>query len=306
MASWSVFEAAAPAMAAAGQKLTYQYGPGSGYLASIDSRGMPSISEAVAEVRDDTLLVRPGAESGQAEHLVADPRVAFHTDGPEEVDDEFYVAGRALEAGEGWLEIDIERALTATYRPRAEGNTWPPKYERWRDPSWERGVVASAEAAALPPAVGWERFAEEEAALARLARDQIRFVGIGLGYLATRRRDGAPRIHPFCPTFSGDRLFGLIAPSPKQHDLLRDPRCAVHACHFPKAPHGVLLTCIAVPRDDPGLDAQVRASAAADGMTSSEDERLFEFLVAGVRLIQRQGSRTVEVHRWQPRPLVAG
>ncbi len=48
--------------------------------------------------------------------------------------------------------------------------------------------------------------------------------GPGLGFLATVRKDGGPRVHPFCPTICGDGIYGLIGPSPKRHDLLRDGR----------------------------------------------------------------------------------
>jgi hypothetical protein len=53
--------------------------------------------------------------------------------------------------------------------------------------------------------------------------------GVGLAFLATVRPDGGPRIHPFCPLISDADLFGFIIPSPKQGDLRRDGRCAIHS-----------------------------------------------------------------------------
>jgi hypothetical protein len=51
-----------------------------------------------------------------------------------------------------------------------------------------------------------------------------------VAYLATVRRDGAPRLHPFCPVLAGGRLFAAIPrTSPKGWDLRRDPRCVIHA-----------------------------------------------------------------------------
>jgi hypothetical protein len=51
-----------------------------------------------------------------------------------------------------------------------------------------------------------------------------------VAYLAAVRPDGAPRLHPFCPIIAGGRLFAAIPhSSPKGHDLLRDPRCVIHA-----------------------------------------------------------------------------
>jgi hypothetical protein len=55
-----------------------------------------------------------------------------------------------------------------------------------------------------------------------------------IAYLATVRRDGAPRLHPFCPILAGGRLFAAIPfASPKGHDLRRDPRCVIHAMPGP-------------------------------------------------------------------------
>jgi hypothetical protein len=51
-----------------------------------------------------------------------------------------------------------------------------------------------------------------------------------ISYLGTVRRDGGPRVHPFCPILADGRLFACIPrSSPKGWDLRRDPRCVVHA-----------------------------------------------------------------------------
>jgi hypothetical protein len=51
-----------------------------------------------------------------------------------------------------------------------------------------------------------------------------------LSYLGTVRRDGGPRVHPFCPILADGRLFAAIPrSSPKGWDLRRDPRCVIHA-----------------------------------------------------------------------------
>jgi hypothetical protein len=44
-----------------------------------------------------------------------------------------------------------------------------------------------------------------------------------VSYIATVRRDGGPRLHPFCPVLAGGRLFAAIPlSSPKGWDLRRD------------------------------------------------------------------------------------
>ncbi len=48
-------------------------------------------------------------------------------------------------------------------------------------------------------------------------------------YLATIRLDGSPRVHPVSPFIADGHLFLHMEPtSPKKHDLLRDPRFALH------------------------------------------------------------------------------
>jgi hypothetical protein len=82
----------------------------------------------------------------------------------------------------------------------------------------------------------WKEFAAAAPALARTGRELLTQFGVGLAFLATLRRDGAPRLHPVCPVLSDDRLFVLITPdSPKRHDLVRDARYALQTFPQPKA-----------------------------------------------------------------------
>jgi uncharacterized pyridoxamine 5'-phosphate oxidase family protein len=49
-----------------------------------------------------------------------------------------------------------------------------------------------------------------------------------VAYLATIRKDGSPRIHPFTPIVGDGHFFVFMEPaSPKGHDLRRDKRFAV-------------------------------------------------------------------------------
>jgi hypothetical protein len=57
--------------------------------------------------------------------------------------------------------------------------------------------------------------------------------GVGLGFLGTIRPDGGPRLHPFCPILADENLYGFIISSPKQRDLSRDGRYAVHSFPTP-------------------------------------------------------------------------
>jgi hypothetical protein len=84
--------------------------------------------------------------------------------------------------------------------------------------------------------VTWKEFAAAEPDLAAIGRSLLFQFKVGLAFLATVRRDGAPRLHPVCPVLSDDRLFVLITPlSPKRRDLLGDGRYALQSFPQPKA-----------------------------------------------------------------------
>jgi hypothetical protein len=83
--------------------------------------------------------------------------------------------------------------------------------------------------------VTWRAFATAAPDLARAGEALLTQFGVGLAFLATVRRDGAPRLHPVCPVISGDGLYVLItAASPKCGDLARDGRYALQTFPQPK------------------------------------------------------------------------
>ena len=76
----------------------------------------------------------------------------------------------------------------------------------------------------------WQEFENAAPAMAAKGRALIYQHGAPLGYLATIRADGGPRIHPFCPVLAEGKLWAFILKtSPKCGDLLRDGRYALHA-----------------------------------------------------------------------------
>jgi hypothetical protein len=133
-------------------------------------------------------------------------------------------------------------------------------------------------------AVHWVEFAAAAPDIAEGGRKLIYQHGIGLGYLATVRADGGPRVHPFCPILHEGRLYGLIAESPKQRDLVRDGRFAIHTFPMEEVDDEFYCTGRAAPCDDAALVEAVRATAVAAGMTSTGDERCFEFLLESALL----------------------
>jgi hypothetical protein len=123
----------------------------------------------------------------------------------------------------------------------------------------------------------WAEFERGSREVAEAGRGLLYQFGIGLGYLATVRKDGGPRLHPFCPVIFEGGLYGLIAPSPKQRDLLRDGRYAVHSFPRPDRDDEFYITGTARHLDDSELEEKVRTAFEATGGHSDASEALFEF-----------------------------
>jgi hypothetical protein len=111
--------------------------------------------------------------------------------------------------------------------------------------------------------VTWKEFAAAEPDLADVGRSLLFQFNVGLAFLATVRRDGAPRLHPVCPVLSADRLFVLIIPtSPKRHDLRRDGRYALQTFPQPKPGSDEFsIAGKAVGVDDPAVRAAILRDA---------------------------------------------
>jgi len=110
-----------------------------------------------------------------------------------------------------------------------------------------------------------------------------------VSYIATVRRDGGPRLHPFCPVLAGGRLFAAIPrSSPKGQDLRR---CVIHALPGPEDDEFCVRAAAAEVTDDPAVRALAGAVVAASGVggmiESVSRDPLFEF-----DLVQ------VDVARW--------
>ena len=106
----------------------------------------------------------------------------------------------------------------------------------------------------------WSDLEAAEPAMAATARRLFWIPGFGLGYLATVRRDGGPRIHPINISIVDGRLVAFIVPSPKLDDLRRDGRYALHAPGSDTENDEVMVAGRAVVRDG---DAGFRAAAVA-------------------------------------------
>jgi hypothetical protein len=100
--------------------------------------------------------------------------------------------------------------------------------------------------------ITWTQFTQQQPALAETGRGQFYQHGLGLGFLATVRADGGPRVHPVCPVISAAGLHVLILPGPKRADLRRDGRYSLHSETYPP------------PREDDGFAVSGRAAETSD------------------------------------------
>jgi hypothetical protein len=80
----------------------------------------------------------------------------------------------------------------------------------------------------LTEPLAWPEFARAAPELAERGAAMLRT--FTLGYLATLRNDGSPRVHPVTVTVEDTGIYiYAVASTPKGRDLRRDSRYAVHA-----------------------------------------------------------------------------
>src|SRR5919108_6625192 len=122
----------------------------------------------------------------------------------------------------------------------------------------------------------WHEFAEERPDIAEAGHALIYQFRVGLGYLATVRRDGGPRLHPVCPVIANGGLYVFIGnQSPKLRDLLRDGRFAFHAFPKPDVDDEFAVSGRALRVDDTAVRSLVYEAYVATGAHTSDDT-LFE------------------------------
>jgi hypothetical protein len=152
--------------------------------------------------------------------------------------------------------------------------------------------------------VTWGDLVDQRPDLAAAGHGLLYQFGVGLGMLATVRPDGAPRVHPMCPIVHGRGLYAFIVPSPKQRDLRRDGRYALHC--FPPADDedALAITGRAVVVDDAELRRAlvgqfVQERAHVVEAVVHDDDLLVELLLEGVLL-----TRTTGHGDWDPQHTV--
>jgi hypothetical protein len=133
--------------------------------------------------------------------------------------------------------------------------------------------------------ITWTEFEDQQPALASVGRAQLYQIKIGLAFLATVRPDGGPRVHPVCPVLSPAGLHVLIVAGPKQADLRRDGRYALHSetCPPPHEDDGFAVIGVAHEVADPTIGQvvrdQVRAERGGNTWPSFADDVVFELTI---------------------------
>lgn len=145
----------------------------------------------------------------------------------------------------------------------------------------------------------WSQFVSAAPRLAAQVRALLEQYGPGLGYLATVRADGGPRVHPVAPVITDDGLFCFVIPSPKRRDLERDGRYALHSVPPEHTDDEAYLAGTAAPVTDPRRVAELARRFRAAG-AGQADWRLFELSVE-VAMVGRTGP-AYQVWRDRPRP----
>jgi hypothetical protein len=145
----------------------------------------------------------------------------------------------------------------------------------------------------------WAQLAAAEPLLATAIRALVCQYGPGLGYLATVRPDGGPRIHPVSPVITDEGLFCFVLASPKRHDLDRDGRYSLHSFPSTDSDDEAYLSGRAARVSDEALVARLATTMrAAPGI----DWKLYE-LTVDVALVVRHETPTTSTRTvWRDRP----
>jgi hypothetical protein len=122
----------------------------------------------------------------------------------------------------------------------------------------------------------WSDFAAAEPSLAAAIRALLQQYGPGMGYLATVRANGGPRVHPVSPVITDEGLYCFIVDSPKRRDLERNGRYALHSFPPEDSDDEAYLSGRAVRVRDPRIISRLAGELRA---SPDVDWHLFELLI---------------------------
>ena len=123
----------------------------------------------------------------------------------------------------------------------------------------------------------WAEFEAAAPELASKGKALLYQYGAPLGYLATVRADGGPRVHPFCPIVAEGGLWAyILRRSPKGADLRRDPRFALHAFSPTDVDDEFFVRGHSEPMEPPGDLKAAIIAAAVPATVGADEEQLFQ------------------------------
>jgi hypothetical protein len=149
--------------------------------------------------------------------------------------------------------------------------------------------------------LSWGDFQAEQPELARLGAALLYHYGVGLAFLSTVRADGGPRLHPMCPLLTDTGLYAFIVPSPKQTDLHRDGRYAMHSFPLEDNEDAFYLTGSASHLPDSQIRARLARQFADERADPAlpppgEEQHLFEFHVQAALATRTTGHGDPDPH----------
>jgi len=125
--------------------------------------------------------------------------------------------------------------------------------------------------------LSWSEFENHVPHIAKPGYELLYQYGLGLGFMATVRKDGGPRVHPCCPIVHQGGLYVFVLhTSPKRYDLDRDGRIALHSNPCPDSDDEFYCSGTAVLVEDSQLRNQVASAASHD---VRDDEILYELRI---------------------------
>ncbi len=141
--------------------------------------------------------------------------------------------------------------------------------------------------------ISWGDFKAQHPDLAHQGAELLYHFGVGLAFLGTVRADGGPRLHPMCPLLTDTGLYGFIVPSPKQRDLHRDGRYAMHSFPMDDNEDAFYLSGAASHVSHPQLRDQLAQQFAAERDSAlpppGDEQHLFEFQLQAAMLTRTTG-----------------
>lgn len=151
-ASWAAFAAAAPEIAAAGERLLQANGEGTAFLSTVRKDGGPRVHPVMPVLAGGALHVFVVTMGNKYRDLLRDNRYALHAMPVPEGGEEFYLTGRATplrDAGdremvraasggrlgghdfEALFALDMEAVLHTKWENWGTAETWP-AYNKWK------------------------------------------------------------------------------------------------------------------------------------------------------------------------------